>query len=71
MFIVFNPKDSDLEEVQLPMGGVLLKMKRGEPRDIPEPIAKRILEHSPELYEKAEAPPSVAKKAGATGPIAQ
>lgn len=64
MFIVFNPKDSDLEETQLALGGILVKMERGKPRDIPEAIAKRVLEHSPELYEKAEAPASQAVKAG-------
>lgn len=63
MWIVFNPKDSDLEEMQLPLGGVQVKMERGKPRDIPEAIAKRLLEHSPELYEKAEAPASPAAKA--------
>lgn len=56
MWIVFNPKNSDHEAVNVPLGAVLVTFERGKPRKVPDALGSRMIEHSPELYEEAEDP---------------
>lgn len=63
MWIAFEPENSDLEEVKIVYGDRLVRLRRGEPKDLAEPIAKRMLEHSPELYRVSSAAEDAAYKA--------
>lgn len=48
--LVFDPINSDLEEVSCPIGGFPTLFKRGVPVTVPDNLAARMLEHSPEKF---------------------
>lgn len=50
--LIFDPKDSDLEQVvvPIPVGGPLRVFKRGEPVSVPDDFAQGMLAHSSHLF---------------------
>jgi hypothetical protein len=53
--LVFDPTNSDLEEVSVPIGGFPTLFKRGLPVTVPDNMAAQMMAQNPELYHLADA----------------
>ena len=69
--LVFDPTNSDLEEVSVPIGGFQTLFKRGIPVSVPDDLAAQMVAQNPELYHLADASAATASaKPAAPAPAA-
>lgn len=56
--LVFDPTNSDLEEVSVPIGGFPTLFKRGIPVTVPDSLAAQMTAQNPELFHLAAPAPA-------------